>query len=217
MTTDTDDVSVVNKSLGLFGGGSIQSFDETSPLAVICSSVYETTISSLFCMHPWRFAMAKRQLAKSSEEVPLNEWKYAFVLPSSMLAGPWAVFGDGRQMASHAFEIYGQFLYCDYDTVVIDYTKRVAESYWPAWFERLAVMAAAADLAVPVSDQVSKSENFRKIAFGNPEMQGRGGLFAECRRLDGQTQAMRSLFSNGDPLTTARFAGVTPAIEGEVS
>lgn len=215
MATTQTDISVNNGALSLFGGGAIESFDEDSDLAVTCSGLYSVTVNTLMSMYPWRFAVSKRQLVKDADITPLNEWNYAFALPSNMLAGPWAVFGDGRELASQLYEIYDAYLYCDYDTVIIDYTKRVDESYWPWWFIELACLVLASKYAIPVSDQVSKADLFHEKAYGPPQMMGRGGFYAECRRLNAQTQPMKSLFVTGDPLTSARFAGVSPSVEGE--
>lgn len=216
MATNETDVTAINNALSRFAGGKIESLGDDSDLAVICAGVYPTLRDHLLCIHPWRFAVRKRQLARSAEVVPLNEWQNAFSLPENMLSGPWAVFGDGRQLPSHVYEVYGGHVYCDYDTVIVDYTVRVDESEWPTWFFNLVVTAAAADLCTPVADQVTKSRELREIAFGPPADRGRGGLFSQCRRLDGQTQPARSLFMNGDPLTAARFGGVSPTAEGEV-
>ncbi len=216
MATTETDVTMINKALARFAGGEIGALDEASPLAATCSDIYSPLRDYLLCIHPWRFAMKKRQLALSASETPINEWTKAFPLPADILSGPWAVFGDGRELPSHMYEIYNGFVYCDYDTVIMDYTARIDESAMPPWFKGFLITATAADLCVPIADQVSKSEALRAIAFGPPADRGRGGLFAQCRRLDGQTQPTRSLFMNGDPLTAARFGGVVPSVEGEV-
>ena len=216
MATTETDVSVINRALARFGGGEIQSLDENSDLAALCANIYTGKRDYLLSIHPWRFAMAKRQLAKLSDVSPLNEWMFAFALPADMLSGPWAVFGDGQNLSSHFFEIYDGDLYCSYDTVVIDYTRRIDESDWPVWFTDFVATAVAAELAMPVSDQVSKAEMLSLMAYGSKAFAGRGGLFAQCRRLDGQTQTTKTLFSRGDPLTAARFGGVTPPLKGEV-
>lgn len=216
MANSDTDITVINEALSRFGGGEIQSLDEATDLAAICSRIYPTARDFLLCIHPWRFVMHKRQLALSAEEIPLNEWNKAYPLPADMLSGPWAVFGDGRQLPSHEYEIYNGHVYCDYTTVLVDYTRRVPEGEWPVWFKSLVVVDGASKLAVPVADQVSKAEALRLEAYGPPQMMGRGGLFAMCRRLDGQTQTTKTLFKNGDPLTSARLAGTSPKYEGEV-
>lgn len=214
VSTDTD-ITVINRALALFGGGSIQNADENSDLAATCSGIYYPQRDFLLSIHPWRFAMAKRSLNKIAAFEPLNEWEHAHQLPSDMLSGPWAVFGDGSELPSHCFELYDGKLYSDYDEIIIDYSRNVPEGEWPPWFSKFVATAVGGELAMPVSDQVSKGNALLQRAFGTPGAQGRGGLFAECRRLDGQTQATKTLFKNGDPLTKARFGALYPPVEGK--
>lgn len=204
MATFKNDVDVCNLALSKFGGGSITAFDEESDLAEDCANLYPATRDYLLSIHPWRFVSGKRQLAKSADVTPVNEWQYAFKLPTKNLSGPWAVYGDDSEHPVHQYEVFGEYIYCDYDKVTIDYSNEVAEEFWPAWFVNFAATAIAADLAGPVADKVSKSEQLRVMAFGAPQMEGRGGMFAQCRRLNAQLQPIQSLFKNGDPLTSAR-------------
>lgn len=205
MVSDLTDIDVCNRMLAKIGGGTIQSFEEDSDLAALCARIYPGIRDSLLSLHPWNFVKNKRQLAKSAEETPVNEWQNAFVLPSNMLFGPLAVWGDNETRPSNNYDIYKNFLYCNYETVMIDYTARPDESAWPPWFTEFVATAGAAELAVPVSDQVSKKEALDVKAFGTPGDGGRGGLFAQCRTLNAQVRPTQGLFQNGDPITSARF------------
>ena len=204
MATFTTDIDVCNSGLAAFGGGEITAFDESSDLAAICANRYPRIRNYLLSIHPWRFTSGKRQLNLSGEVTPENEWTNAHVLPTSNLSGPWAVFGNGSSKPVHDYEVYGNYIYSDYDTIIIDYSKQADEAFWPDWFVEFASVVVGAKLAVPVADKGSIAADLFVEAFGPPGMQGRGGMFAECRRLDAQLQVPRSLFSNGDPLTSAR-------------
>lgn len=204
MATFETDVSICNLGLAKFGGGEISGLDDTDDLSTICANLYPATRDYLLSIHAWRFVSGKRSLAKSASVTPENEWSNAFQLPTVNFSGPWAVFADGSSRPVHDFEIYENYIYCDYETVIIDYIKQVDEAFFPPWFVNFLATAFAAEACGPVADKVSKSEQLRTQAFGPPGANGRGGMFAQCRRLDAQLQATKSIFQNGDPLTSAR-------------
>ena len=71
----------------------------------------------------------------------------------------------------------------DLDTVYIDYQTSVDESKMPNYFVQLLRTAFAAEIAITITDQATKADYFRGLAFGTPSENGRGGLFVSlCHR-----------------------------------
>lgn len=204
MVTTLTDIEICNNALARFGGGTISSFEGTSQLASTCKRIYEGTRDYLLCVHPWKFCKRKRTLALDADITPINEWQNAHALPANALSAPLAVFGNNSLRPNHDYEIYGNYIYSDYDIVKIDYIARPDESEFPPWFVYFLETATAAKLAVPIADQVSKAQDFRLEAFGSPQENGRGGLYREARRMNALTEPPKSIYSAGSQLVSAR-------------
>ena len=54
----------------------------------------------------------------------------------------------------------------------------------PNYFIQLLRSAVAAELAIVITDQTTKADYFRGLAFGTPGENGRGGLFREAVNVD---------------------------------
>ena len=74
-------------------------------------------------------------------------------------------------------------------TVYIDYQQSVAESIMPHYFIRLLRTALAAELSIVITDQASKADYFRNLAFGSPGENGRGGMMREAMNIDARGQS----------------------------
>ena len=75
-------------------------------------------------------------------------------------------------------------MYTDLETVFIDYQETVSESKMPVYFVHLLRNALAGELGIVITDQASKADYFRAIAYGSPGENGRGGLFREAVNID---------------------------------
>jgi hypothetical protein len=64
--------------------------------------------------------------------------------------------------------------------------------------------ALAADFAEPLTDQITKADYFRALAFGTPAENGRGGLFRQCTQADAQGQRSQQLGNNSFDLIEVR-------------
>jgi len=97
-----------------------------------------------------------------------------------MIAGPFAVFNTASTgaRAVQDWEIFEDKLYTDHLIIYIDYRFRVAESKMPEWFVELLVLAVAAAIAKPVTDETSTAQMMHEAAYGVPSDNGRGGMFA---------------------------------------
>lgn len=149
------DISMSSNALLLIGHGTIASFTEGGAGAEVASNLYTTTFENLLTLHRWRFATAKRDLNRLTS-TPLNEWSYAFTLPSDYLIAI-KVYPDVD------YEIYENKLYANVTTVALDYIFKPDESRLPPYFVKLMEFHLAAQFAIPVTDNSTKAEEYRKM------------------------------------------------------
>jgi len=171
MAASDSDISICSEALILLGASAISSFSEGTPAATACSALYPGLRDTLISKHPWSWSLKKTQSFRISTD-PTNEWKYAYQLPADMLSGAIAVFdsgGDNARSINYGWEIYED-----------------------KHFVKLLVTALASDLAIVVTDQASKADYFRNLAYGTPGENGRGGLFRESVNIDSRGQINKS-------------------------
>ena len=205
-------VDVASQALARLGEPSISSFEEDSDTAEKVNQLYEPTILQLLSSHNWSFATRRKQLLEDAAGTPINEWKRAFLMPTlrtDRVGKPMGVFNTTALHSPHVFlyEIQELWLFTSYDQVVIEYIWRVPESQWPGYFHTLAIEAIAATLALPVTENASKEQLHRGIAYGSPSELGRGGLFRTATEADATGEPTRSLLDDSDPISSARFGG----------
>ena len=191
MATGDTDVSICSDALILLGAEPISSFTDGSDAAQACSRLYPDLKNSVISSYVWSWSLKKVQIARLSTP-PVNEWQYAYQLPGDMLSGVLAVFetnGITERSRRYGWEIYGQELYTNMQTVYIDYQQSVVESIMPHYFVRLLRTALAAELSIVITDQATKADYFRNLAFGSPGENGRGGLMREAMNIDARGQS----------------------------
>jgi hypothetical protein len=191
MATGDTDVSICSDALILLGAEPITSFTDGSDSAQACSRLYPDLRDTIISSYVWSWSLKKSQIARLST-APINEWQYAYQLPGDMLSGVLAVFetaGTTERSRRYGWEIYGEQLFTNMETVYIDYQQSIVESKMPVYFVRLLRTAMAAELAIVITDQASKSDYFRAQAFGTPMENGRGGLMREAMNIDARGQS----------------------------
>ena len=173
-------LGICNGALIRLGAPIIADFT-SSDIAVSCDTIYSGIRDMLIAMHPWRFATAKRQLAQLVD-TPLNEWTYAYQLPSDAILAPHAVFRDAVVGAQpfQDFEIFENKLYTDATTIIIDYRYAPSEGNWPPWFVELVTLAMTGAMAMPVTQNDGLASEWNQRAFGTYSENGMGGYFGVC-------------------------------------
>lgn len=209
--TDSN-VDVASQALARLGEPAISSFDEDSDTAERVRQLYEPTVLQLLGSHDWSFATKRSALSEDAAGVPINEWTRAFLLPTlrtDRVGKPLSVFSSTQSNAPQIFryEIQGRWLFTNEQAIVIEYIYRVPESDWPGYFHTLAIEALAAMFALPVTENASKEQLHRQIAYGSPSEMGRGGLFRVACDADATGDPTRSLLDDHDPIWSARFGG----------
>lgn len=203
---------IASQALARLGEPSISSFDEDTDAAEKVSQLYEPTVLAQLGRYPWRWARNRAQLSIDGAVTPINEWRYAFLMPTLRLervGAPIGVFNSTQLRAPQVFdwELEGKHIFTNFDTLVIEYIERKPESVWPGYFEEFIVEALAARLALPITENASKEEFHTIRAFGTPGEKLEGGLFGAATRADTRAMPTRSLLDDSDPITEARFGG----------
>jgi len=191
MAVGDTDLSICSDALISLGASPLSSFTEGSDTAQACDRLYPDLKNTLLSTYVWSWSLAKIQLARLSA-TPINEWKYAYQMPGDHLTGALAVFetsGTAQRSVRYGWEIYGDQLVSNMETVFIDYQQTIAEAKMPNYFVRLLKTALAAELAIVITDQIGKADYFRGIAFGSPGENGRGGLMREAMNIDARGQS----------------------------
>lgn len=190
MAAGDTSLSICSDALIMLGAQPISSFTEGSDAAQACDRLYPDLRDSLLSRYPWSWSYQKTQLARLAT-APISEWDYAYQLPGDMLSGVRALFNTADTFGMplrYGWEIYGDQVYTNEETVYIDYQSSVNESKMPSYFVHLLRHAMAGELGMVITDQISKADYFRSLAFGTPGENGRGGLFREAMNIDSRGQ-----------------------------
>lgn len=208
MAAGDSKLTICNDALLMLGASEMTSFTEGTDSAKICDRLYDDLKKYILSIYPWSFAKVKVQLARTTD-TPVTEWKYVYALPADIIGTPKAVFiaSDAGTSPQTEFELYNvdqPRLLTDYETVYIDYITDVDESRFPEYFVYMLRHALAADIAEPLTDQITKADYFRSLAFGTPAENGRGGLFRQAAQADAQGQRAQTLGNNSFDLIEVR-------------
>ncbi|WP_414902464.1 hypothetical protein ACMT1E_04340 [Sphingomonas flavalba] len=91
MTTQASQTRIVNKALTILGSTSrVLSLTDNSPAAKVAFRLWDETRDEVLAEHPWNFAVARTDIARSGDHVPATGWSAAFELPADLLRWlPW--------------------------------------------------------------------------------------------------------------------------------
>lgn len=190
MATITNSTELVNVALSRLGEAPIAAISDTDDKSTLVRNQYEMVRTSVLARRTWRFAIKKAHLAQLSS-TPVNEYQYNFQLPSDLIQGPFAVYAstDNHARARNMdWELFGNEVYANFDTVVIDYGADVPNvQRWPAYFQELVVLALCAALAAELTDSDSLTNEFFQRAWGTPSTNYNGGWYRVAAKRDAGT------------------------------
>lgn len=197
-------VSICSDALILLGAKAITSFNDGTDESSVCDRLYSDIRDSTLSMYPWSFATKKVALSRLVT-APGSVWKYAFQLPGDRLANPAAVYQAANvgSPVRKDWEVQGDQLLTNLETVFIDYKYSVAEFAMPQYFVQLLKYMMAWHLAMPITEQTEKAGYWQGVAVGGANENGRGGFFRSATQIDGQGNPSRA-FSDFT-LVDARF------------
>lgn len=150
----TTAINIASNALVRLGANAINSFDEGGSSGTNAEQLYEPTLHALLTESRWRFAVAKRTLARLVD-VPLNEYSYAFQIPADNLMVI-------RTYHNSDYEIYEDKIFSNQPTLDIDYIFRPSEGRFPAWFTLLFEFKLAAELCQSVTSNRKNAELFEQ-------------------------------------------------------
>lgn len=179
-------LTICSDAMIMLGASPISSFSETTDAAKVADRLYDDVRDTVLQQYPWSWSIKKVKLARL-DAAPINEWLYAYALPGDILGDPQALFNSSAvgSRPNQDWEIYGTSVYCNHESVWIDYQYLVDESRMPSYFIRMLKAALASAFAVPVTDQISKADYYHSMAFGPPNENMRGGLMRAATTIDG--------------------------------
>jgi hypothetical protein len=89
------------------------------------------------------------------------------------------------------WEIQGDKLLTNLESVYIDYQYQTPEFAMPQYFVQLLKYMIAWHVAEPITEQGDKALRWRQIAVGDPAENGRGGFFRQASVIDSKNQPVR--------------------------
>lgn len=200
------DVKICNAALRMIGSGGINSISEpTTDKEAICADIYPLARDTLLSSHEWNFNLVERTLAVDADKTPVQNYDYAHRLPSALLAGPYSVWGDGSSSPVFDYVNAEDYIHSDYAVVKIMCRIVPPVSIWPTWFIDLFMHDLAMRFAKPVADNTELVQEYRIKAYGPAALDGQGGMFGKAKLLDAKSEPVKTLFRNGDPLTSTRY------------
>jgi hypothetical protein len=191
MAVGDTDVSICSQALLLLGANQITSFSDGSAPSSVCSVLYPRIKSQTLGMYHWSFTLTKTTLSRLVTP-PTNVYSYAYQLPSDMFLGvPRVVYASTSLSAPNVtdYQIQGDQLFTNEETVVVDYQKLITEAAMPSYFVQLLIYQMAWHLAEPITDQITKADYWRAVALGTASENYRGGYFRSAINIDGAGQS----------------------------
>jgi hypothetical protein len=212
-------IDLCNLALGLAGDDGISAFQDNTPMAAFCAQQYPAKRNDLLGKYRWEFANRVVPLARIDPSGLMADRMVAanaFEKPSDIIG----VINDYRDQAQKrgARPVYvieaDNRLWADAGAVWAEYTALVDESRWPSWFVELFKYAFAADISRRLQN-VSQAREFSQTAFGTPQEQGQGGLFAAAIQADARGAPQRQMFGmDAGELVNVRYDGGNPFCGG---
>lgn len=137
-------IRIISDALILLGEKPLSSLNEDRWGATVGSNLFERIYETELQSNRWRFAMKKEMLAQLVD-VPLNEWQYAYQIPTDCLL-PTGVY------PAQPYEIYGDHIYSNASTLELDYMFKPEITAVPRYFAQMLTYAMARDMAMPIKE-----------------------------------------------------------------
>jgi hypothetical protein len=185
-------VSICSDALLMLGAKAISSFNDGTDESSVCDRLYPDVRDSTLVMYPWSFSVKKVKLARLIT-TPNSVWSYEFQLPGDRLGNPRAVYQSATpgSLVQKDWEIQGDKLLTNLDTIYIDYQYSVGEFAMPQYFVQLLKYMMAWHLALPITEQSDRAQYWQQVAVGAIGENGRGGYIRTAMNIDGQGQPSR--------------------------
>lgn len=154
-------IELANRALIKIGQSPISSVNQ-EPLGKIISIVYDEVKLLLLSSYSWRFAIKRATLPRLNKESENMRFKNVFQLPSDCLlfrgVGDFHKFADIRDYKGTTgtrWEIEGDKIYSNLDSLPIVYVANVDESLFSPQFKEAFANKLAAELSIKVHQNLN--------------------------------------------------------------
>lgn len=178
-------ISLISKAMILAGEPAVTSLSDERYGVQVLSNLFEIKYEALLQSNRWRFAMKKGALSRLNV-TPLNEWQYAYQIPSDCLL----LIG---QTYPQPYEVYGDRVYSNSSSFEAEYMFKPGIDKLPAHFSLLLTYDLAKDALSPITEN-----DARTVAMERKYMIQR----AQAMFADAQARPARSIIDS--PLTDVR-------------
>lgn len=151
MSINEADIKICSNALQVLGADPINSFEDETREAQVCSSIYPLIKRNTLQKHYWRFSIRQEQLGQLSA-TPLYGYAKAYQLPADYLRFV------GKQNPSIEHQVYENKIYTDADPLFVSIQYEVSAQYFPSYFEYLLQLELMKDLALGLMEDESKEQ-----------------------------------------------------------
>lgn len=191
-------IGICSNALIRLSAEPIEAFDEGTTIANTCEALYFQKKHYIMGMYPWRFTMKFMQLSRLVT-TPLIRYKYEYALPSDRVQGgmPFVVAASGTNcIPTNDYEIIGNKLMCDLETVFVQYQYDAPEEFWPFYFTELIIEVMKTELVYPVTENGQMYQETKMETYGTPSEMGQGGLIGRSMFIDSRDNPTQVIDSN---------------------
>lgn len=170
-------VQICNRALTTYlGVGSITALTETSPAAVQCSLHYDATRKALLESEWWFWAAKLEALAELVND--RDEWDFRYAIPAEAIDIRWVndpITAKAQKNIENVPDIqretYNDSIYCDLNEAYCYFTVDEDDpTKFPQYFQDALSAALAAQMAMPLTQNVQLAQNAQTQALNKLEM-----------------------------------------------
>ena len=178
MATDSK-FDLCSAALVAIGAHRIATFEDGTAEATVAGSLYEMLVDHELGRHRWNFAKRVFKLNRLAE-VPLHRWAYLYQLPADCILLR-SVYFSGQPVAYEQYD--GRRVASDALDPIAEFTGRIAEDQWPAYFMALMRMRLEAHFLGALMKDPAQKERMLAEQDSPPR-----GFYHKARTLDAQEQ-----------------------------
>lgn len=195
----SSEIDICSQALDLIGAPPISSFEDNR-VAATCGRLYDTQMNDLLARYPWRFAQKHADLQRENS-TPAGRYTYEFTMPSDAVQPNIFELYRSSAIGEPTLSDYtlglnangNQVILTDEPALFMVYGIRPPEAQWPPHFYKLAVLAMAAVLAKPITEDTDTANYWQEQAFGVPSDNGEGGFLGTAKRIDAQQAPLQQI------------------------
>ena len=198
-------ITVANEACALATASPVQSLEAAAPTAAQVKLAYDRVLGFCLGLHRFSFSLSTRQLSRLVEP-PSTGWKYAFTLPADRIGAPIALTDDATDPRRYCvdFLLEGAEVHADAEALWARIRIIPHPRLWSGTFRQAFTMGLAADLALTVKRDKTLRQQLASEAYGDPRLNGRGGMLLAAILDDSQsTASLANPAAERDPLTGA--------------